>query len=135
MKRAFALILVLMLTLSGCAMTGIPSREQDNFEMGTVYSHSKQYYATPRVENIKHDDGYYMRLTYVDIYQTETGELLSSFSASLERDYLGICWETDTNCIWVHSADTGYWCYKYSSGEWVLDESRITPPADIVPRD
>ncbi len=72
------------------------------------------------------------RRIIVNIKDSETGELIGSFSPARAWDFWGICWENDSYNIWIQSGDTGCHRWKYENGEWKQDLSHPERPDYII---
>lgn len=104
---------------NGLFTNGITAYE-DSFTMDETWSYDGRYYAFPVITPDYSD-------ALVTIYDSETDEVVYTFTPARSFDFKGICWETDSYNIWIESGDVGCVCYIYADGEWVLDENAKRP--------
>ncbi len=95
-----------------------------SFTSEKTYSFDKKYYALQTVDNDENSETY--GGIVVSIYDSRDS-LVFSFSPARAWDFWGICWEKDSYNIWIHSGDTGTYCYRYDNDKWLLDESAEKP--------
>lgn len=103
--------------------------EYGSFTPEDAYSYDGRLLAHQKVVKM-----YDMRYITVEITDSETGELVGSFSPARAWDFWGICWEKDSYNIWIQSSDIGIYCYRYENGEWVCDWSNTERPDYIISR-
>ena len=123
MKKLYCFgIALLLIILSGCGKSTIPTEDWGSFSPNKTQSYDNKYYAVQN--NEESDDGNFV---VVNIYATKDDEFIFSFVPARAMDFWGICWENDTYNIWIQSADIGTICYKYKDNEWVPDDEAIKP--------
>ena len=123
-RKAVGLFMCILLLLSGC--TNEHSAESwGSFTPDKTYSYDEKYYAVQKVEDDIYGNG--VKYIKVNVYETETDDLVDCFYPARAWDFWGICWENDTYNIWTQSADIGIYCYKCEDMKWVRDESAERP--------
>ena len=119
MKKLCIFCLLLLVLLGACSV-----RETDwgSFTPDKTESFDQKYYALQKTE--QSSDG---ERVVVTIYDKSSATAVFSFSPARAWDFWGICWEKDTYNIWIQSGDIGVLCYRYTNGQWTLDESAVRP--------
>lgn len=126
LHKVLALLLCLCL-LSACGAADT-STETDragadadlgSFTLGRAESADGRYYAEANTDE---------PTVRIRIYDSADGKELFSFDSVRRLDYWGLCWETNTNNLWVQSGDVGLVCYAFRDGEWVLYPDAVRPP-------
>ncbi len=115
---AFAMLLI----LTSCNVSEHYTAEWGSFSPDKTSSYDNKLYAIQTVEKIED-----VNFVTVNVYLTETEELIYSFTPARALDFWGICWENDTYNIWIQSGDIGVFCYKYENDEWKVDKSATRP--------
>lgn len=104
------------------------SEEYGSFTPEDTYSYDGKLVAHQKVE--KSAD--VRRNIIVEIKDSQTGELVGSFSPARAWDFWGICWENDSYNIWTQSGDIGVYCWRYQDGVWECDFSHPERPEYII---
>ena len=137
-KKKIGLIViaaVIVVVLCGiCAILipsygGTPSNSEEygSFTPEDTYSYDGKLVAHQKVEK-----GVDERNIIVEIKDSQTGELVGSFSPARAWDFWGICWENDSYNIWTQSGDIGVYCWRYQDGVWECDFSHPERPEYII---
>ena len=116
MKKAMLIVCLLMLVLQAACSSG--KDEWGSFTTDKTESFDQKYYA------LQTTDGYSIVVT---VYDKASEKEVFSFSPARASDFWGICWEKDTYNVWIQSGDIGVLCYRYTNGQWTLDESAVRP--------
>lgn len=103
------------------------SEEYGSFTPEDAYSYDGKLIAHQKVE-----EGAGVKSIVVEIKDSVTGELISSFSPARAQDFWGICWENDSYDIWTQSGDIGVYCWRYQDGAWECDDSHPKRPEYII---
>lgn len=108
---------------------GTPSYSEEycSFTPEDTYSYDGKLVAHQKVEK-----GVDERNIIVEIKDSQTGELVGSFSPARAWDFWGICWENDSYNIWTQSGDIGVYCWRYQDGVWECDFSHPERPEYII---
>lgn len=137
-KKKIGLIViaaVIVVVLCGiCAILipsfgGTPSYSEEycSFTPEDTYSYDGKLVAHQKVEK-----GANVKNIIVEIKDSQTGELVGSFSPARAWDFWGICWENDSYNIWTQSGDIGVYCWRYQDGVWECDFSHPERPEYII---
>lgn len=137
-KKKIGLIViaaVIVVVLCGiCAILipsfgGTPSYSEEycSFTPEDTYSYDGKLVAHQKVEK-----GANVKNIIVEIKDSQTGELVGSFSPARAWDFWGICWENDSYNIWTQSGDVGVYCWRYQDGVWECDFSHPERPEYII---
>lgn len=108
---------------------GTPSYSEEycSFTPEDTYSYDGKLVAHQKVEK-----GADVKNIIVEIKDSQTGELVGSFSPARAWDFWGICWENDSYNIWTQSGDIGVYCWRYQDGVWECDFSHPERPEYII---
>ncbi len=123
MKKIYFLlfwIALLILGLAGCTETN--EEQWGSFSPDITYSYDGTYYAQQKVEEV---DG--VSMIRVEIYRAEDDVFCFAFNPARAGDFWGICWEKDSDSLWIQSGDIGVLCYRYEQGRWEVDEGAQKP--------
>lgn len=115
MKKLCILCLLLLVLLGACSSRGA---DWGSFTPDKTESFDQRYYALQTTNE---------NSIVVTVYDKTSGKEVFSFSPARAWDFGGICWEKDTYNIWIQSGDIGVLCYRYTNGQWTLDESAVRP--------
>lgn len=137
-KKKIVLIViaaVIVVVLCGICVILIPSfggtpsysEEYCSFTPEDTYSYDGKLVAHQKVEK-----GADVSSIIVEIKDSQTGELVGSFSPARAWDFWGICWENDSYNIWTQSGDVGVYCWRYQDGVWKCDFSHPERPEYII---
>lgn len=126
---------VIVVVLCGICAILIPSyggtpsysEEYGSFTPEDTYSYDGKLAAHQKVE--KDAD---VKSIIVEIKDSQSGELVGSFSPARAWDFWGICWENDSYNIWTQSGDIGVYCWRYQDGAWECDFSHPERPEYII---
>jgi hypothetical protein len=116
MKRVLLLVSLLMLVLLAACSSS--KNAWGSFTAEKTGSFDQKFYA------LQNTDGSNVVIT---VYEKGSDTEVCSFSPARSSDFWGICWEKDTYNIWIQSGDIGVLCYRYTNGQWMLDESAVKP--------
>lgn len=111
--------------------TPVYNEEYCSFTPEDTYSYDGRLVAHQEVEKGLGISSLERRII-VEIKDSETGEVIGSFSPARAWDFWGMCWENDSYNIWIQSGDTGCHCWKYEDGEWERDWSCPERPDYII---
>ncbi len=137
-KKKIGLIVIAAVIVVGlcgiCAILlpsfgGTPSYSEEycSFTPEDTYSYDGKLVAHQKVEK-----GANVKNIIVEIKDSQTGELVGSFSPARAWDFWGICWENDSYNIWTQSGDIGVYCWRYQDGVWECDFSHPERPEYII---
>lgn len=137
-KKKIGLIVIAAVIVVGlcgiCAILipsfgGTPSYSEEycSFTPEDTYSYDGKLVAHQKVEK-----GANVKNIIVEIKDSQTGELVGSFSPARAWDFWGICWENDSYNIWTQSGDIGVYCWRYQDGVWECDFSNPERPEYII---
>ena len=115
MKKLCILCLLLLVLLGACSSRGT---DWGSFTPDKTESFDQKYYALQTTNE---------NSVVVTVYDKTSGKEAFSFSPARASDFGGICWEKDTYNIWIQSGDIGVLCFRYTNGQWTLDESAVRP--------
>lgn len=92
-------------------------RKYGSFTMFTTFSFDRSYYA----EVIKSGDDYMLSIgtgaDYMPMFAAKAGP---------QTDFRGMCWENDSNNLWIQTVD-GVICYSLIDGQWAVNEDAVKP--------
>ena len=117
MKKSICILFAVAVILLGCGNT-TAADGYGSFTLDKTYSYDQKFYAVQTAKDAQ---------AVVSVYSSEDETKVFDFIPARARDFWGICWEKDTYNIWIQSADIGIYCYTYTDGKWVLDNSQIRP--------
>lgn len=107
--------LLMLILLTACSSN---KKEWGSFTADKTESFDQKYYAMQKPEGTS---------IVVAVYDKASDSEVFCFSPVRASDFWGICWEKDTYNIWIQSGDSGVLCYRYTNGQWTLDESAVRP--------
>ena len=131
LKTAYLVKLVNLIIVFPYVETPSYSEEYCSFTPEDTYSYDGKFAAHQRVEKgigISSLE----RQIIVEVTDSETGKIVSSFSPARAWDFWGICWENDSYNIWIQSGDIGVYCWRYQDGGWECDYSHPERPEYII---